>query len=123
LIDVKGMLIATALAAAIAGCGSVPTPGGGATANVSGTVVASPCRPVERAGDPPCPAVGNVTVEFGSARAMTNSSGVYALPLAPGTYQIRVKAGDWERPATPASVSLTAGAAIKLDLTYDSGIR
>jgi hypothetical protein len=67
--------------------------------------------------------VGNVTVEFGSARAVTDSRGVYSLQLAPGTYQIKVKAGDWERAATPASVNVASGAAIALNLTYDSGIR
>jgi type 1 fimbria pilin len=117
------MLFATALAAAIAACGSLPAPAGGATATVSGTVVASPCRPVEQAGDPPCSAVGNVTVEVGSARALTDSHGVYSLQLAPGTYRIKVKAGDRERPATPDSVSVTSGAAITLNLSYDSGIR
>jgi len=91
--------------------------------SVSGTVVASPCRPVERAGDPPCPAVGGVTVEFGTARAVTNAAGVYSVHLPPGTYPIKVKAGAWERPATPASVSVSAGAAIVLNLNYDSGIR
>jgi len=120
------MLIALTVAGVIAGCGSISGsgPGGAAApASVSGTVVASPCRPVERAGDPPCPAVGGVTVEFGAAQAVTNAAGVYSVHLPPGTYPIKVKAGAWERPATPASVSVSAGAAIVLNLNYDSGIR
>ncbi len=102
-------------------CGSGSSPLS-PTATVSGTVVAAPCRPVERQGDPPCPPVAGVTVEFGSATAVTDASGSYHLALMPGTYAIKVKAGSWERPANPSSTTVPAGATV-LNLTYDSGIR
>lgn len=102
-------------------CGSPSVPAVPA-ANVSGTVIAAPCRPVERQGDPPCPPVAGVTVEFGSSTAVTDATGSYHLSLPPGTYAIKVKAGDWERPANPSRTTLTAGVTV-LNLTYDSGIR
>ena len=104
-------------------CGPVPGGIGVQSGTVSGRVVASPCRPVERPGDPPCPPVPGVTVEFGTAIAVTDSSGAYSIDLPAGTYPVKVKAGAWERPATPASVTVSAGTALVVNLTYDSGIR
>ena len=95
----------------------------GSLSSVSGHVVASPCRPVERSGDPPCPPVAGVTVGFGTITAVTDSTGTYVVNLPPGTYPIKIKAGNWERPATPASVTVKSGDTIILNLTYDSGIR
>jgi carboxypeptidase family protein len=119
---VKTLGVVLALLAAVA-CGPVPAGPGVKSGTVSGRVVATPCRPVERPGDPPCPPVPGVTVEFGGTTTVTDSGGAYSISLPPGTYPIKVKAGAWERPATPASVTVPAGAALVVNLTYDSGIR
>lgn len=117
----KKLGIALAVTAIVA-CGGASTPAV-ASSSVSGRVVASPCRPVERSGDPPCPPVPGATVEFGTITAVTDSTGTYLVNLPPGTYPIKIKAGNWERPATPASVTVKSGDTIILNLTYDSGIR
>jgi type 1 fimbria pilin len=93
--------------------------------SVSGTVVASPCRPVERAGDPPCPPVPDVQVDFTDSQshtfsARTGTDGRYTISLQPGDYYARVRAGFRSR---PQAVTVVAGQSIELDLTYDSGIR
>lgn len=106
----------------LAACGGVGvTPA--AQGTLIGKVVASPCRPVERVGDPPCPPVPGVTVELGRVTAVTDATGTYRVTLPAGTYPIKIKAGARERPANPASVTVPAGSDQVLDLTYDSGIR
>lgn len=103
----------------LAACGAPGTPSG----TLTGTVVAAPCRPVERVGDPPCPPVPGVTVTVGSTHTITDAAGVYRVTLPPGTYRVTVTAGVRQVPAEPASVTVVAGRATTVNLTYDSGIR
>ena len=102
-------------------CGPAALPAPGTT--VTGTVVAAPCRPVERPGDPPCPPVPGVTVVIGSARAVTDANGVYRLTVAPGTYAVSVIAGARQVPAQPARLTVPATGPLTVNLTFDSGIR
>ncbi len=113
-----------ALLLLLAACGgsAAPVTTAPATALVTGTVVAAPCRPVERPGDPPCPPVAGVLVDFGGATATTDAGGAYRLALPPGRYAIKVRAGGWERRANPPTATVGPGTTV-LNLTYDSGIR
>lgn len=93
--------------------------------SVSGTVVASPCRPVERAGDPPCPPVPGVQVDFIDSQshtmsARTGANGRYTISLQPGDYRAYVRAGFRSQ---PQPLTVVSGQTLELDLTYDSGIR
>ncbi len=110
------------LAAAILGCGQQVTL---VTGSVTGTVSATPCRPVERVGDPPCPPVPNVAIDFTDSgahtfSATTDSTGTYLVSLAPGAYSIRVRSGFRSQ---PDRVTVAAGHTVSLNLTFDSGIR
>lgn len=111
------------LSIAAAACGSAGPASAPARAVVSGTVVAAPCRPVERSGDPPCPPAAGVVVDFGSERATTDAAGRYSVRLAPGTYSIAVTSGSMRRPGRPDRFTVTTAEPVSLDLTFDSGIR
>ena len=96
--------------------------------NVAGMVVVSPCRPVERAGDPPCPPRPGVVVTFqpvaagrASLTAQTDASGHYSLTLPAGDYDVRAAAGIGGGRVT--RVTVPAGGTVTLDLVVDSGIR
>lgn len=97
-----------------------PTPG---TAHLSGTVTVSPCRPVERPSDPPCPPVAGMRVTFqgaGNYQATSDKDGRYSLALPSGHYH--VSAGNYPARAYPAEVDLKDGAQT-IDLSVDTGIR
>ena len=118
----KPLLLLT-LVLAVA-CGAYGSPGEG---TVTGTVVISPCRPVERAGDPPCPPRPGITVRF---QPVSGGSAVSATTDASGTYRVRLAAGDYQAsasggigPARTTPVTVSAGATVTLDLVVDSGIR
>lgn len=117
----------------LAACGA-PTPSASASptpvaaaATVSGVVVVAPCRPVERAGDPPCPPVPGIVIHFlpaggGTALdARTDATGTYRIQLPAGEYDARAVGGISGRPAT--HVSILNGASVTLNFTIDSGIR
>lgn len=91
---------------------------------MTGTVTASPCRPVERVGASPCPGVSGIKVVFrgpgGSTTATSGAGGVYRVLLAPGTYEVEVQAGLVRK---PFAVTLRRGESLRLDLSFDSGIR
>jgi len=120
------LLAAFALAGCLlAACASpLQPPGQGA---VTGTVTISPCRPVERAGDPPCPPRPGITVGFqpvgggSTVTAVTDAGGTYLVRLAPGDYLVRAAGGIAPGPATP--VTVIAGSTVTLNLVVDSGIR
>jgi hypothetical protein len=115
------LLLLLLLAAA---CGAISPPSQG---TVTGTVVVSPCRPVERAGDPPCPPQPGIAVHFqptggGSAlSATTDSTGTYRVQLPAGDYQ--ASAGGGIVPAQPKAVTVVAGGTVTLNFSVDSGIR
>ncbi len=112
-----------------------PSPGGvGAQpqGTLSGTVVAGPTCPVERA-DQPCPPrpVPNrqVMIETpGGAvvtKATTDQNGRFQVALAPGTYEVQVAPGTSPFPIQRArqSVTITAGQMVKIQIELDTGIR
>jgi Carboxypeptidase regulatory-like domain len=105
-------------------CASYPSPGQG---TVTGTVVVSPCRPVERPGDPPCPPRPGLTVSFqpvgggGPFSTTTDASGTYREQLVAGDYLVSASGGI--APSRPTRVTVTAGATVTLNLSVDSGIR
>jgi len=108
-----------------AACGTT-TPAAG-LGTVTGTVVISPCRPVERVGDPPCPPRPGIAVHFApvgggsTVSATTDSIGTYRVRLAAGDYQASAEGGIV--PSQPVPVTVTAGATVTLNLSVDSGIR
>ncbi len=107
----------------LAGCANLPGP----DAHVHGRLSISPCRPVERPGDPPCPPAAGVRIVFDDGRgtvvaSVTDASGGYSVSLPPGRYGVRVHAGM--APNQPVErVTLAPGQDLKLDLSADSGIR
>ena len=124
----RPLLLAALLALSVASaCGAYrfgpPSP---EPATVSGFVTLSPCRPVVRPGDPPCPPAPGVSVDFvpggggSTVSATTDSGGAYSVTLAPGTYEARLKRG-LDRSGRRFTVA--AGQHLTLDLTFDSGIR
>ena len=119
--------IVTVFVACAPGSASAPAQG-----TLSGTVVAGPTCPVERA-DQPCPPrpVPNrqVMIETASGTvvtsATTDQNGHFQVALAPGTYEVRVAPGTSPFPIQRArqSVTITAGQTLKIQIELDTGIR
>jgi hypothetical protein len=107
--------------------GQSPEPSSGA-AQITGTVRAVPCAPVEQAGET-CAGkpVPNLEIDYVSGstvvqRTKTNSSGVYVVNLAAGSYT--VKFNTYMRIIEgPTKVSVGPGARIVANYTLDNGIR
>jgi hypothetical protein len=99
---------------------------------LSGTVVAGPTCPVERA-DQPCPPrpVPNrqVMIETASGtvvtRATTDQNGHFLVTLAPGTYEVRVPPGTSPFPIQRErqAVTIVAGQTVQIQIELDTGIR
>ena len=120
-------LTALLIAASLVACGSAGvTPTSPALACVTGTVRISPCRPVERVGDPPCQPVPGMTIEFiptgagTSVGATSDGSGRYSVSLKPGTYDARASRGMGRG---SQRVTVGPGEQLQVDLTFDVGIR
>jgi hypothetical protein len=121
-------LLATALF--VTACNQ-PAPTPLPTTGVAGTVYASPTCPVEQPGQSPCirSVAGAVIVALDSggkevARATSDAAGAYFLPLAPGTYTISpMPVEGLMGTAAEQSVTVTAGAPLRLEINYDTGIR
>lgn len=98
---------------------------------VRGIVLAGPTCPVERPNESACvrPISGATILALDSAggeagRTVSDSTGSYFLRLPPGTYEIVPQAvPGLMGVAAAARVTVTAGAALQLDLRYDTGIR
>lgn len=95
---------------------------------VSGTVVIAPCRPVERAGDPPCPPAPNYSFDLvpvagtgPTQRVTTDPNGHYRATLQAGSYEARSR--SVLKPRAGQLVKVTAGTTVTLNLTFDEGIR
>jgi hypothetical protein len=121
------LLAAAMLAAACNQPAATPLP----TTGVTGTVYASPTCPVERPGESPCirTVAGAVIVALDAsgkeaARATSDAAGTYLLPLSPGTYTIVPQPVEGLMgTAAQQGATVTAGAPLRLDLDYDTGIR
>ena len=120
-----------ALVMVTAACGAYQFPGGSQLptpdAKVSGRVLAVPCAPVEKAGES-CAGrpVAGLDLDFvaGSnvTKAITDSSGYYAVELAPGTYAVKMK--SYMRVISgPLSITVAAGSSTTINYVLDSGIR
>ncbi len=116
-----------------AACGAYQFPGAStspspATAHVSGMVRAVPCAPVEQAGST-CAGrpVAGLEMDYVAgnsvvARAVTNSAGLYAIDLKPGTYE--VKLSTYLRVISgPTKLTLGAGTRTVADYVLDNGMR
>lgn len=118
------------LALLVAACGSpssaVSTPAV-AWGSVDGTVVVAPCRPVERAGDPPCPPRPGLVVTFQAVgghdalTTQTDAAGHYAMRLPAAEYDVHSSGGIG--PGRPTRLTVPAGGNVTLNLVVDSGIR
>jgi hypothetical protein len=129
------LVLATALLIASAGCTPGPNPGAGSsgrlTTGVIGIVLAGPTCPVERAGQSACvrPVEGATILAMNSAhqeagRVISDSTGAYFLPLPPGTYEVVPQAVTGLLGVAPvATVTVTTGPPVQLELRYDTGIR
>ena len=117
------MLLAGAACGGVTIGGSQPV----VTGTVTGSVAISPCRPVERPGDPPCPPRPGVPVHFqpvagGSAvTTLTDAGGRYRVTLAAGEYEARAEGGIG--PGRVFRVSVPKGGTVTLEIVVDSGIR
>src|SRR2546430_16327387 len=116
-----------------AACGAYHFPGDSAspspeTAHVSGIVMSGPCAPVDRAGST-CAGrpVASREIDYVSGnsvigRVVTNSGGMYAVDLKPGSYEVklvtymRVLSG-------PTKLTLGAGTRTVANYMLDNGIR
>ena len=125
----RSAAVLLALLGVVAGCGGpVLAPATVVYGSVAGTVVVSPCRPVERVGDPPCPPRPGIVVTFqplaagGAAlTAQTDAGGHYSLRLPAGDYDAKAAGGIGGGRLT--RVAIPAGGTVTLDLVVDSGIR
>jgi hypothetical protein len=108
-------------------------PGGASTlaTGVRGTVLAGPTCPVERPNESACvrPVSGATILALDSSRAeigraVSDATGSYFLRLPPGTYEMVPQAVPGLMGiAAAATVTVTAGPPLQLDLHYDTGIR
>ena len=96
----------------------------GPVGTVTGEVTESPCRPVQSPEDGACPGVPAVEVSFqgraGTAHALTNALGIYRIELPAGRYTAEVGAGLRH---FPVKVTVFGHATVRLDLSFDAGIR
>jgi hypothetical protein len=110
-----------------------PSPLGAGRTGVGGVVTAGPVCPVEKnPPDPACaprPVVGAVLVFRDPAgrevaRATTAANGTYFAELQQGSYVVEPQPAEgFLGTSGPQSVTVTDGAAVRLDVSYDTGIR
>jgi hypothetical protein len=98
-------------------------------AGVFGLVTAGPTCPVERIGVP-CPArpvVADIVARTASgqtaAAIRSDAAGRYALPVAPGTYQLVVVTGGMFPRCPTLTVTVASAGATRVDIGCDTGIR
>jgi hypothetical protein len=96
---------------------------------IEGHVLLGPMCPVEQLNSP-CPDQpfqATVEVTDGSGRVLastrSDSSGRFAVDMAPGSYLLRIGGLSTPRFAKPVSVTVGAGQTATANLTVDSGIR
>jgi hypothetical protein len=110
-----------------------PSPQGASQTGIGGGVTAGPVCPVEK--NPPDPScaprpVARATIVVSDAagtevaRVTTEVDGTYFAEVAAGFYVVKPQPAQG-LPGTPASQSFTVsdGQAVRLDLSYDTGIR
>jgi len=131
----KRGLVVVLLVLACAACGAYRFPGGGPPAGsgvVTGSVVVTPCSPVEPAPNQdsiaPCKAMPPVglQIDFSAdgtvTTTRTDSKGHYAITLPEGTYKVGFQ-GIMRIISGPQPVTVKAGETVTADYVVDSGIR
>ncbi|OLE72435.1 MAG: hypothetical protein AUG05_04895 [Actinobacteria bacterium 13_1_20CM_2_66_18] len=124
---VAGLVLLTAACGAYHFPGNSPSPSP-ETAHVSGIVRSVPCAPVEQAGST-CAGrpVASLEIDYVAgnsvvSRVVTNSSGMYAVDLRPGTYEVRLV--TYMRVISgPTKLTLGAGTRTVANYMLDNGIR
>jgi hypothetical protein len=118
------------LTVVLAACSSQGAGRSTGTGTVSGDVLAGPTCPVERPGDPDClPVAVDGMVNFVQndeivASQAIDTTGHYALDLAPGSYTVRVDVGEAPFPSCPSlEVVVEQGAESTINIDCDTGIR
>jgi len=95
---------------------------------VVGTVIASPCRPVEMAGDPPCPGhEGELRVLRPDGSLVTTShtdqQGHFRIELPPGRYLFDPGDGGYAIAKGGARATVRENVFTRIDLFYYTGIQ
>jgi len=129
----RNALAVTGLVLLTAACGAYHFPGNSPspspeTAHVSGIVRSVPCAPVEQAGST-CAGrpVASLEIDYVAgntvvSRAVTNSSGMYAVDLRTGTYEVKLV--TYMRVISgPTKLTLGAGTRTVANYMLDNGIR
>ncbi len=129
----RNALAVTGLVLLTAACGAYHFPGNSPspspeTAHVSGIVRSVPCAPVEQAGST-CAGrpVASLEIDYVAgnsvvSRVMTKSSGMYAVDLRPGTYEVKLV--TYMRVISgPTKLTLGAGTRTVANYMLDNGIR
>ncbi len=129
----RNALAVTGLVLLTAACGAYHFPGNSPspspeTAHLSGIVRSVPCAPVEQAGST-CAGrpVASLEIDYVAgntvdSRAGTNSSGMYAVDLRPGTYEVKLV--TYMRVISgPTKLTLGAGTRTVANYMLDNGIR
>jgi len=124
---VAGLVLLTAACGAYHFPGDSPSPSP-ETAHVSGIVRSVPCAPVEQAGST-CAGrpVASLEIDYVAgnsvvSRVVTNSSGMYAVDLRPGTYEVKLV--TYMRVISgPTKLTLGAGTRTVANYMLDNGIR
>ncbi len=127
----RNALAVTGLVLLTAACGAYHFPGNSPSpspAHVSGIVRSVPCAPVEQAGST-CAGrpVASLEIDYVAgntvvSRAATNSSGMYAVDLRPGTYEVKLV--TYMRVISgPTKLTLGAGTRTVANYMLDNGIR
>jgi hypothetical protein len=123
------LLVLGGLVVLTAACGAYQFPGGttAQTGNLSGSVMVTPCAPVEQP-DQPCKGVYGTGLQIvfadGSSLASTAvaASGRYSIDLPAGTWKVSFK-GIARILTGPTTVTIPAGGSVVADYLVDSGIR
>ena len=124
---VAGLVLLTAACGAYHFPGNSPSPSP-ETAHVSGIVRSVPCAPVEQAGST-CAGrpVASLEIDYVAgnsvvSRVVTNSSGMYAVDLRTGTYEVKLV--TYMRVISgPTKLTLGAGTRTVANYMLDNGIR
>jgi len=98
------------------------------SSGILGTVIASPCRPVEMAGDPPCPGhEGELRVLRPDGSLVTVShtdrNGRFRVELPPGRYMLDPGDGGYAIAKGGARATVRENAFTRVELFYYTGIQ
>jgi hypothetical protein len=116
------------VAVLLAACGSKQPAAGPATSLVKGTVAAGPTSPLSQPGVSDTAVVQGATVDALSgnqviATTRSDQAGRYQFRLPPGTYVIRALSDKYLSKEKDATVTLTQGQQLTVNLVFDTGIR